>query len=702
MMNILEKEDLIKGLPDNVLQQQMQAPTGELPQYLLISEIQRRTDMRKSLQEQPKQESVSEQIMMEGIMANRPPMQPQMPLQMPQQMPPQMPQMPMEQPPMGMAQGGVVRMANGGVPDVMTGAEFEEMLDNQGLGQGYISSLAGMSAQELEQYINNLVVSGKQDEANYLINQVAKMGRDPDMDSFPRRAYQDLAEGYEMSPSQKRGAVDEVLYTPSDIPTDIFSEGAPVQDQFIDSVKADDTEMKVSTTLGKRHTANQNPFYKTSMTERLGRSVKNPVFGDYDPNTKLGGLLSLYRDPDTTDEQGDLVYQQIQNLMEKTYPNIEDPQRIEADQRIRRAMMAERLGRGVEGIGSGIMGFLRADPEKNKIAQERAAARRAVVEEGIGAFSDRYVDTARNRRRAEYIQELEDKYGEGAFSRAGAQTVRSTLGATKDLAKDVGIDTLEAGQEVVSDISEVATPFFSQLFTGDDAPQNVTPDAETSSGAGIGDIIRGLVMPGYNASTDVVTDAKELNQEPDEIRGEVVVPKTTGAVSNNAGDQSNRDNVPAPDDVVDPRITDDDGLTTYTTGSLGDYENRLKGILDEERRGGSEAMVAAGLAISEGKNIGQALGAASQAASQARDTQVERQLKAFSALSKNRQQNELLRLKDKVESGRATRGEISLLVALLRTGTDPTYAEEMARQYFPKTAGTSGKENMSIVGTRPG
>ena len=103
-MNILEKEDLIKGLPDNVLQQQMQAPTGELPQFLLISEIQRRTDMRKKLQEQPKQETISDQIMMEGIMANRPPIQPQMP-----PMPPQMPM-----PPMGMAQGGVVRMANGG------------------------------------------------------------------------------------------------------------------------------------------------------------------------------------------------------------------------------------------------------------------------------------------------------------------------------------------------------------------------------------------------------------------------------------------------------------------------------------------------------------------------------------------------------------------------------------------------------------
>ena len=120
------------------------------------------------------------------------------------------------------------------------------------------------------------------------------------------------------------------------------------------------------------------------------------------------------------------------------------------------------------------------------------------MEEGIGAFSDRYVDTARNRRRAEYIQELEDKYGEGVFSRAGAQTVRSTLGATKDLAKDVGIDTLEAGQEVVSDISEVATPFFSQLFTGDDAPQNITPDSEIG-GITTVDALKTVANPGAAA-----------------------------------------------------------------------------------------------------------------------------------------------------------------------------------------------------------
>ena len=684
-MNILEKEDLIKGLPDNVLQQQMQAPTGELPQFLLISEIQRRTDMRKKLQEQPKKETVSDQIMMEGIMANRPPIQPQMPQQMPPQMPPmppQMPQMPMEQPPMGMAQGGVVRMANGG------------------------------EVERIRQVINDLIAQGApQEQIDDLIQQLRLYGER----NIAGRD-QEIAGEYANIARDLYGVQDEPVVSIGDSEQDFSKEilnrslesrdmdAARMQSVLDESAQSDEVK---NMNVNEVPEGDVRPAFRSPMMNILGRDFKNPVFGDYDSNTVLGELLTAYRDPSTTNEQGDLLYQQMQNVLKDTYTNIEDPERIEADQRIRRAVMAERLGRGFEGIGSGIMGFLRADPEKNKIAQERAAARRAVLEEGIGAFSDRYVDTARNRRRAEYIQELEDKYGEGAFSRAGAQTVRSTLGATKDLAKDVGIDALEAGQEVVSDISEVATPFFSQLFTGDDAPQNVTPDAETGSGAGIGDIIRGFVMPGYktnagkNVSTDVVTDAKELNQEPDVIRGEVVVPKTTGAVSKNAGDQSNIDNVPAPDDVVDPRITDDDGLTTYTTGSLGDYEQRLKGILDEDRRGGAEAMVAAGLAISEGKNIGQALGAASQAASQARDTQIERQLKAFAALSKNRQQNELLRLKNKVEAGRATRGEINLLRALLQSGTDPDYAENLARQYLPKMAGAP-REGFEVVGTRPG
>ena len=122
MMNILEQEDIIKGLPDQVLMQEAQRPSGELPQYLLVSEIQRRSDMRKrykAAQEQMPQATVKEQVMQEGIMASMPPqmaMAPQMAQRMPNMPPPQMPPQGIEQamPPQMMSGGGIVRMANGG------------------------------------------------------------------------------------------------------------------------------------------------------------------------------------------------------------------------------------------------------------------------------------------------------------------------------------------------------------------------------------------------------------------------------------------------------------------------------------------------------------------------------------------------------------------------------------------------------------
>ena len=148
-MNIFEQEDLIKGLPDQALMREAQQPSGQLPQYLVVSEIQRRQDMRKRFsaenQETP-QGTVKDQIL-SGIaaMGNQQPQQQQppqpggMPPQpggmppggMPPQpggmppmgMPPQMPapQQPMPMPPgpqgpmppQGMAAGGVVRMQSG-------------------------------------------------------------------------------------------------------------------------------------------------------------------------------------------------------------------------------------------------------------------------------------------------------------------------------------------------------------------------------------------------------------------------------------------------------------------------------------------------------------------------------------------------------------------------------------------------------------
>jgi len=117
-MNILEAEDMVKGLPDQVLFQYAQNPPPQIPQYLAVSEVQRRQDMRQRFQAQSQgqQPTVMDQILQGGS-----------PEQAPQGGPPggappgaAPPGAPMEQPmtgaPMGgMFRGGMTRMANGGL-----------------------------------------------------------------------------------------------------------------------------------------------------------------------------------------------------------------------------------------------------------------------------------------------------------------------------------------------------------------------------------------------------------------------------------------------------------------------------------------------------------------------------------------------------------------------------------------------------------
>ena len=45
-MNILQIEDRLKSVPDDNLQNEMTNPSGMFPQYLVMSEIQRRAKMR--------------------------------------------------------------------------------------------------------------------------------------------------------------------------------------------------------------------------------------------------------------------------------------------------------------------------------------------------------------------------------------------------------------------------------------------------------------------------------------------------------------------------------------------------------------------------------------------------------------------------------------------------------------------------------
>jgi len=59
MANILKLQDQLKGLPDNALIQYAQNPTGQVPQYLVLSELQRRKSMREEYQQSQAQQPQS-------------------------------------------------------------------------------------------------------------------------------------------------------------------------------------------------------------------------------------------------------------------------------------------------------------------------------------------------------------------------------------------------------------------------------------------------------------------------------------------------------------------------------------------------------------------------------------------------------------------------------------------------------------------
>jgi len=131
-MNILQMEDMVKGLPDQILMQEAQMPSGQIPQFLALSEVQRRQEMRQKLQAPP-EATVADQILQGGIASAMPQQGPQQPPAPPQGMPqgqqmgpPQAPmmaygggRMPYAMAGGGMVPSGIVKMQNlGQVPSL--------------------------------------------------------------------------------------------------------------------------------------------------------------------------------------------------------------------------------------------------------------------------------------------------------------------------------------------------------------------------------------------------------------------------------------------------------------------------------------------------------------------------------------------------------------------------------------------------------
>lgn len=126
-MNIIKLQDQLRGVPDNTLVGYVQNPTGQVPTYLALSELQRRKEMRSKYQaSQPEDKTVAEDLVQEvqpGVMGLPAGQSMQQAMQPP-------PEMSMEQ----MAQGGLAELdvgdmydeknyANGGIVAFEDGGE---------------------------------------------------------------------------------------------------------------------------------------------------------------------------------------------------------------------------------------------------------------------------------------------------------------------------------------------------------------------------------------------------------------------------------------------------------------------------------------------------------------------------------------------------------------------------------------------------
>jgi hypothetical protein len=170
-MNLLKIQDMLKGAPDQALVGYVQNPSGQVPTYLALSELQRRKEMRASYQaNKPEDKSVAEDLVQEsqpgvmGLPAGQP---------MQQAMQPQ-PEMPAEQ----MAQGGLAELdvgdmynennyANGGI------VAFNDGGDVQNYAEGGTSRIGDFFRSKMDKYnidrqINELMAEKNKYRFDYL------------------------------------------------------------------------------------------------------------------------------------------------------------------------------------------------------------------------------------------------------------------------------------------------------------------------------------------------------------------------------------------------------------------------------------------------------------------------------------------------------------------------------------------------------
>ena len=109
MPNILQMQEILKGIPDNKLMEEMQQPSGSAPSFLVMTELERRKKVRDEYQGRMQQEqtTVAEDIVAPQLPQGQPPASGGIASLQPQAAPPMAP-------PMRMESGGDIYMQTGG------------------------------------------------------------------------------------------------------------------------------------------------------------------------------------------------------------------------------------------------------------------------------------------------------------------------------------------------------------------------------------------------------------------------------------------------------------------------------------------------------------------------------------------------------------------------------------------------------------
>jgi hypothetical protein len=207
-MNILDKEDYVKGAPDEALIQLAQMPTEEIPQFLVVSEIQRREKMRAdyAAKQQTPQGTVTDQVIQQGIASLNPNPDPLMNAAMgaPNPMMPQDPMMSQDpmmlQDPM-MGQGQTMMAAGGGMMPYRMDGRY-------GTGKvPYGMDLSKLDPQ-IEETINALRMQGASEEEIYKMLSSGNMYNQGN--TGVSNSYENIINTY--APAPKLSVTEEQVY----------------------------------------------------------------------------------------------------------------------------------------------------------------------------------------------------------------------------------------------------------------------------------------------------------------------------------------------------------------------------------------------------------------------------------------------------------------------------------------------------------